>query len=192
MRESSPGRPRREDLDDRILQATAKSLADHGVAGTTIEAVAAAAGTTKPAVYRRWPTKNDLVVAAVRSLSSPPTIPDTGSLRDDVRFCALRYTQAPPDAVRVLRGVLGEAAHDPELAAAAYEVLGKPPAAALEQVIRRAAERGDIPTDAPVALAAAVVPAVAFRSLFTSGQPLTEAEVTGLVDRVVLPALHGG
>jgi AcrR family transcriptional regulator len=186
---ASAGRPRDPGLDDAILRATTELLVNHGPAGTTVEAVARAAGTSKAAVYRRWPGKNDLIVAAVRSLSRPPSVPDTGVLRDDLLTCALRYARVDPRAIGVLRGVLGEAMQDAALGTAAYETLGRPPAQAIEDVLRRAVERGELPADAPVDLVAPIVPSMAFRTLLTWGRPLTEETVVDLVDRVMLPAL---
>lgn len=189
MTPTSAGRPRDASLDAEILRATVDLLVAAGPGGATVDAVARAAGTSKAAVYRRWPGKNELIVAAVRSLSRIPDVPDTGELRVDLLTCALRYAHVDPRGIGVLRGVLGEAMRDPDLGAAAYETLGRPPAQAIEDVLHRAVDRGIVASDVPVHLIAAIVPSVAFRTLLTWGRPLDEGAVIDLVDRVMLPAL---
>src|SRR5215475_466986 len=102
------GRPRDPALEAAILDATQDLLIEHGFAATTVEAVARAAGTGKAAVYRRWPAKIDLVVAAVQALQSPPSVPDTGTLRGDLLACADHFVQADRRPALVLAGVLNE------------------------------------------------------------------------------------
>ena len=59
------GRPRSAEAEQAILDATLRMLGTQGVAGTTIEGVAADAGVGKTTIYRRWPTKTDLILAAI-------------------------------------------------------------------------------------------------------------------------------
>jgi len=66
-----PGRPRREDVDAAILDATIDELEEHGYAAVNIEAVAARAGVAKRTVYRRWPSKDDLMFDAISKLKGP-------------------------------------------------------------------------------------------------------------------------
>ncbi|WP_430539255.1 TetR/AcrR family transcriptional regulator C-terminal ligand-binding domain-containing protein [Microbacterium dauci] len=98
----------------------------------------------------------------------------------------------PPDHVRRRRP--GPRARppsrDPALRDAAFESLGRPPAAAIAAVIGRAVDRGDLPPGAPVELAAGVIPAAAFRSVMARGRPLDAESITALIDRIVLPALR--
>ena len=93
------GRPRVEELEGRILEATQDLLIEAGYGGTTIAAVADRAHCGKSAIYRRWETKVDLVVAAVRASQIPPEVPDTGSLREDLlaaaSHCGLRCLLEP-------------------------------------------------------------------------------------------------
>ena len=80
----SPGRPRDEALDDRILVTTRQVLSESGYEGLTVAAVADRAGTSRPAIYRRWPDKESLAIAAIASfgLATAPT--PTGSHFDDL------------------------------------------------------------------------------------------------------------
>ncbi|GAA3541120.1 TetR/AcrR family transcriptional regulator [Kribbella ginsengisoli] len=85
--ETEPVRRRRgAELEQALLAAAWDELIETGYAALTIDAVAHRAGTSRPVIYRRWPTKADLVRAAVdhRMLRDLPLPPDTGSLRGDL------------------------------------------------------------------------------------------------------------
>ncbi|AJY47831.1 TetR/AcrR family transcriptional regulator [Martelella endophytica] len=79
-------RRRGEALEAAILVAAWETLIEQGYGNLTMEAVARRAGTSRPVIYRRWPNRAELAVAAMRHQMkvTPPTIPDTGNLRDDV------------------------------------------------------------------------------------------------------------
>jgi AcrR family transcriptional regulator len=183
------GRPRDPDLDAAILDATAELLASGGPTAMTLDAVARAAGCGKAAIYRRWAGKTQLVVAAVTRLYQAPHVPDTGSLRDDLLTAARHYSGRSDREARVLAHVLTETKDDPELRAAAYDAVGRPPVDVLRAVVARGRERGDVLPDTPVELILSIVPAIAFQTLTAEGRTLTEAEVVQLVDRVLVPAL---
>jgi AcrR family transcriptional regulator len=79
------GRPRDPSRGEAILKATIELLAEVGYEGTSIDAVAARAGVSKPTIYRRWPDgKEQLVSAAVASCKEDAPVPDTGTLRGDL------------------------------------------------------------------------------------------------------------
>ena len=80
----SPGRPRNERYDDLILDATMAILLEEGYPGLTIDGVAARAKVGRPTIYRRWPSKPALVIAALARSTGLAPAPDTGSLRDDL------------------------------------------------------------------------------------------------------------
>ena len=183
------GRPRDPAVESAILQATRDLLVERGFAGMTVEAVARAAGSGKAAVYRRWPSKTALVVAAVRALDTPSTIPDTGTLRGDLLECALHYSSVGRTPARVLASLLSELSRDPELRQAAYEAIGAHPAAALAAVLDRWVARGEIPASVPVGLLTGIIPAVAFRTVVLRQQALDPQTAADLVDHVMLPAL---
>ena len=75
------GRPRSPEAEQAILNATLRMLGAKGVAGTTIEGVAADAGVGKTTIYRRWPTKTDLILAAISDLFGI-VVPTAGVIRD--------------------------------------------------------------------------------------------------------------
>lgn len=184
------GRPRVEELEGRILAATQDLLIEAGYGGTTIAAVADRAHCGKSAIYRRWETKVDLVVAAVRASQVPPEVPDTGSLREDLLAAASHFAGSDGRSGRVLASVLTAIGSDPELYEAAYRDVGQPPARALSEVIERWIARGAVPSTVPVELVAGIVPTAAFGSVVLRKRDLDAAEVAELVDFVVLPALR--
>jgi AcrR family transcriptional regulator len=188
--QEAAGRPRDPALDAAILDATQDLLIEHGFAATTVEAVARAAGTGKAAVYRRWPSKIDLVIAAVQALQSPPSVPDTGTLRGDLLECATHFVLPGQRPALVLAGVLNEIGRNDDLREAAYEAIGKPPAMAFAAVLERWRARGHVASSAPTELLAGIVPAAAFRSVAFRRRALDYQAVVDLVDFVLLPALQ--
>src|SRR3974377_963271 len=79
-----PRRPRSEQREQAVLQATLHVLADRGLEGVCVEAVAARAGVGKATIYRRWPNKEELLLAAFGSLKSPFPEPKGVSVRDEL------------------------------------------------------------------------------------------------------------
>ncbi|QIZ99904.1 TetR/AcrR family transcriptional regulator [Leifsonia sp. PS1209] len=183
------GRPRDSGLEHRIIEATQDLLIEREYVGTTIAAVAARARCGKSAIYRRWETKVDLVVAAVRATQTRLDPQDTGSLREDLRRTAMHFAGSDERSGRILASLLSALGSDPDLYQAANRDVGSPPAAALREVIERWIARGVVPADVPVALIAGLVPTAAFGSVVLRKQYLDEEAVTELIDRVVLPAL---
>ncbi len=78
-------RGRAERVVNLVLRATAKELTRVGYAQLRVEDVAARSGINKTTIYRRWPTKAELVAAALQEIAAKPTPIDTGSLRGDLR-----------------------------------------------------------------------------------------------------------
>lgn len=100
----------------QLLAITLELLQEHGYDRLTVDAVAAKAKASKATVYRRWPSKADLVLAAlVEGTRADATAPRTGSLRGDLleigRTCC-KHTQ---EHMRTLRAVLNEMSHNPAL-----------------------------------------------------------------------------
>lgn len=81
--EGTPTRRRGAALENAITDAAWEVLVEQGYHGFTYEAVAAHAGTSKPVLYRRWPQREDLLIATLARHWRPINLPDTGSLRQD-------------------------------------------------------------------------------------------------------------
>jgi AcrR family transcriptional regulator len=139
------GRPRDPAIDVAVLEATLAALAEVGYTHLSLEDVARRAGTTKPALRRRWPGRRQLVLAALGSRLGAVRAPDSGCTLCDLDECLKLFVAAfrrmPPD---VLGPLLADCAGDPALRAAFMETLFDPPRAAVEQTLARAYERGDL------------------------------------------------
>jgi len=111
------GRPRDHRATSDVLDATIAVIAEVGVARATVDAIAERAGVAKTTVYRRWATKYDLIVSALKHLDDSLDVPVTGDVVQDltavVRSAVGRFVDRPLGRMRLL--VAAEAAVDPEL-----------------------------------------------------------------------------
>src|SRR4051812_13428159 len=141
------GRPRDPALDRAVLTAAAELLGEHGYRALTMDAVARRAGTTKPAIYRRWPGKIALVIAVLAARLPAPTPPDTGNPGADLIEVGRRLADALADpAVRHgMTGLLAEAASDDSIAVQIREQLVRPHLAAAEIATAQAHADGLLP-----------------------------------------------
>jgi AcrR family transcriptional regulator len=187
----SPGRPVNPAIDEVLLRAAQDLLVEEGVERLTMDAVAQRAGASKATIYRRWPSKTALVVAAAAALFVRPEVPDSGDLREDLLACGRAYAEHEGRHAQVLAAVLTASQYDPVLRDAAREALGAPYGGLFEQVLARAVERGDVPPSVDVEALAEVLPAIAYQRIAARGLLLVENDVIRVIDNVLLPALRG-
>jgi AcrR family transcriptional regulator len=111
------GRPRDPRIDRAVLLATEELVVEVGYADLTVGAIAERAGTTKAAIYRRWPGKAYLVHEAAFPDDAPGPVPGDGPLADDVRamVASCRDVFSRPVARAALPGLLAEVVGDPVL-----------------------------------------------------------------------------
>jgi len=111
------GRPRDPKLDQALIDATLRLLADGGYSALTMEAVSAAAGVGKATLYRRWPGKEQLVVDAVATLAEPPDAPAGAGVRDELVALleAIRRKSRSSLAGKIFPRLIGEGVDNPEL-----------------------------------------------------------------------------
>jgi AcrR family transcriptional regulator len=150
-----PGRPRSEQAEQAIIEATLDVFAEQGFEGVCIELVAARAGVGKATIYRRWPNKEELLLAAFGSLKSPFPEPQGVSVRDDLLamvqvMCA---DKADPRKARRYALLLGEGEKYPRLMARYKETVVQPRRDAMRAVIRRGTETGELRPDTDVEIA---------------------------------------
>ena len=148
-REDHRTRPRRRGhaLDLAILNATIAEIDLSGYAGLSMERVAERARASKASLYRRWPSKVELVMAAIYGLlPDPAAAAETGSLRGDLLalFRSAAELLAGPGGAAI-RGMMSDALRDPELAAQLRRYTQGRSVAAMREVVRRAMERGELP-----------------------------------------------
>lgn len=167
----SAGRPRSEEAHQAILNATLELLAEGGYSALTVEGVATRAGVGKATIYRRWPSKLPLVLEAFGQLPALEAV-DTGDLVSDLEKMLKEYLQlfhSTPLAA-VLPSLVGERAHNPELSEMLDPVL-KGRRQPLIRALERGVERGELPPDLDLELAAdLVVGPIAVRLFFSGGR----------------------
>ena len=185
----SPGRPVNAAIDEQLLRATQDLLIEEGFDRLTMDAVARRCGASKATIYRRWPGKTALVVAAAAALFIAPDVPDTGDLREDLLACGRAYVQREGRTAQVLAAVVTASQHDAALRDASREALGAPYGGLFESVLSRAVSRGLVPDSTDVPTLAEVFPAIAYQRVAAMGLLLVEEDVVRVVDGVLLPAL---
>jgi AcrR family transcriptional regulator len=190
------GRPRSEKAEQAILTATLKMIGEHGVAGTTIEGVAAEAGVGKTTIYRRWETKTDLIVAAVSQLA-PPAIefPDTGSLESDMKLLAdlQRQRLAGTGLLTVAPRVLAESLSDPELHKGFLDKVITPLRGLIRSLIERGIERGELRADLEIEPLVDILHALPiYRILMSRGDPDSIAQIPDAYMPLLTPGIRSG
>ncbi len=187
-------RLRRSDVarHTEILDATLGELQESGYDRMTMDAVAKRAGASKATLYRHWPRKADLVVAAIRQMrgDAADVLPDTGRLRDDL-LALLRGAQprSAEDQLCVMRGMVSACGSDAELATAFFEQVVETKRSAALELIQRAQTRGEVSEATDIQFLVDAAPAMLiFRHLMTP-YPVDENYLTRLVDEVWLPLL---
>lgn len=190
------GRPRDDRIDSAVRQATLDLLGAVGYARLTLEAVASRAGTSKPALRRRWRGKPHLVVdALVTTVGATPT-PDTGCTRCDLVAGIQTLTDAFTTRIgqRVLPALVADLADDPELAEVFLREYFHTRRASTAAALRRGVARGDLDRGADVDLLLDMLASTTYYRVLFGHLPVTP-ELAGQVVDVVLagvatPRLH--
>jgi AcrR family transcriptional regulator len=185
------GRPRDPRLDDAISQATIDLLASCGYEAFSMEAVAARAGTTKTAIYRRWPSKAALVADVFDTRAKTKVaVPDTGNLRDDL----LAYTRSvitaltsEPVGSAVLSMVVAAGTH-PDLAELLHQGWVRLRRQVVTAILKAAVARGEVSDDVDAEITADLLLGPIYYRLLVSADPVRPALAAKLVD-AVLPGL---
>jgi AcrR family transcriptional regulator len=149
-----PGRPRSEQARQAIIEATLDLFAEQGFEGVCVEAVAARAGVGKATIYRRWPNKEELLLAALGSMKSPIPEP-AGSVRDDLvaHLTVMCADKSDPRKARRYALLLGEGQKYPRLIARYKETVIGPRHDAIREIIRRGIASGELRPDADIEIA---------------------------------------
>jgi AcrR family transcriptional regulator len=173
--------------DEAIREAAVDLFAERGFEGFSVEDVADRAGVSKATVYRRYPSKVDLVVEAASCLAADEiTFPDTGNLRDDLRGLArsLVETFKTSPAGRVMPVMTFERNRYPELDAGYRRFLADRKTRT-RKLLQRAVERGELPPDTDVAVMGSMLVGPIFHRLMITQEPMDGAFVDKLVDALL-------
>ena len=150
-----PGRPRSERAEQAILDATLEAIAERGVDGVGCEDVAARAGVGKATLYRRWPGKEDLLIAAFASLKSPLPEPRGESVREDlIAMLGVMVDDADdPRYARQFALLHDEGQRYPRLVKRYKEQVVEPRRELIRSVLRRGVAAGELRPDTDIEVA---------------------------------------
>jgi AcrR family transcriptional regulator len=176
--------------ESELLAVTLELLQEHGYDRLTLDAVATTAHASKATLYRRWPTKAELVIAAfIEGVRQVAVDPDTGTLRGDLvaigeQICGHVSTQAG-----TIRAVLVEIGRNAELNAVMQEQFLAQKEALMAEVLARAVDRGEIKGTAVTEDLWDMLPGYLIYRFVLSGRAPSSSTVNDLVDNVIIPSL---
>jgi AcrR family transcriptional regulator len=195
MKDRPIERRRGRALEEAVLDAAWSELLDGGYASFTMEAVAARARTSRPVLYRRWPHRADLTIAAIRHVrrKHPVNVPNTGNLRGDLIgllqrisknrgqftvFFSLQmseYFSETNTSMADLRMSVLEGFHNP-----------------FDMVLARGVERGEIDHSKLTPRIASLLPDLLRHELLTTLRPVPTTVIAEFVDDIFLPLVRVG
>lgn len=187
--QASPWSPR----EAEILAVTLRLLQEHGYDQLAVDAVANAARASKATVYRRWPSKAELVLAAfiegVRQVAVPP---NTGTLRGDLLSLGETIAVECGQHASTIRAVMVEVSRHPALNEALQHQFLDQRKAMIQHVLHQAVDRGEITEDVITDELWDLLPGyLIFRSIIP-GRPPTRRTVQAFVDGFLIPGLTAG
>jgi len=188
------GRPRDPGTDARITTAAAELMLQRGFDKTTVDDVAARAGVGKATVYRRWPSKEDLVADALKAgLPLIDEAPDLGGLREDL----LALCRQARDAMYsrpgfALRAVIHECdvTQAERFHSVIFGAVVEPTVRLLGEVINRGIERGEVRSDAANSYVFDAIPAMMMYRSKVCGSEWSDQELQEMIDQFMVPLLR--
>jgi AcrR family transcriptional regulator len=192
-RKARAGRSRRRGkvLENAIFEIVMRELAETGYVNFSIERVAARAGTSKPVIYRRWPTRAQLVYAALRATrpALSAQAPDTGTVRGDL-LVILRGVSEMMDEVgpEVLFGLISELLHERELSP--FADVHERTTNMMMDLLARGVGRGEIAAEKITPRVAALPFDLVRYQLMVLQQPLSARDTEEILDQIFLPLVR--
>jgi AcrR family transcriptional regulator len=198
--EEEVGRQRKRgaELEQAIRDATIAELAGCGYGSLTIESVAARAQTGKASIYRRWPTKQELVFDSVCCLLSGPLMTvselklgEDVSTRDALLALATQAARSMTGELGdAMRSVMSESLRDPDFAATFQNNFHDPRKALLNEVLSRGVRRGEVRPDWMSGLLIDILAGALIHRYLVRRQPAVAQELVEFVDGFVMPAIR--
>ncbi|MBV9134466.1 MAG: TetR/AcrR family transcriptional regulator [Chloroflexi bacterium] len=176
-RARTTGRPRSVHIDDLVLKAALRHLAERGFAGMSVNAIAAELGVSKPTIYLRWPSKIDLATAAVASLYVDQPDTTTGDIRADL-IAHLKSVKRVHDIVGIglVGGMLAAQRDNPELIAAFRERAVRPSRQRARRILQSGIRQGVIRADADVHAAVDMLVGASYAAFVAGDDRVFDAE----------------
>lgn len=184
------GRPRDARVDGAVMEAARALLAEKGFAGTTVEAIASRAGVGKATIYRRWPTREALLLAVTTAeLPDIPT-PDTGDLRQDLLlvFTALAEQIRTSGSASYLGDLIGESTRNPAMRTV-FQAMIQQRRSLLADVVAQARLRGEVRERIDPDLVLDLISGSIFYRMLFSDEPADATYVERAVDAVLAGVL---
>ncbi|WP_293699603.1 TetR/AcrR family transcriptional regulator [uncultured Agrococcus sp.] len=182
------GRPRDAQIDAAVLEATEEALDTEGYSGVIIEEVARRAGVSKTAVYRRWPNRRHLALAALADRLGRIEAPNTGCTLCDLHECLVLITNAFRRlGTGTLAQLIAEGADDAELREQLTEIVLEPPRRAVHRSLFDARRRGDLRDDVDLPLTVDALSSLVFYRLLLGDDPMDPQQI----EAVVITLLRG-
>lgn len=183
-------KPRWTKREAELLAVTLRHLQEHGYERLTVESVATDARASKATLYRRWPSKERLVLAAfIEGTNCSDVPPQTGSLRGDLLHIGNEICRQSSEHASTMRAVLMELDRSPELGEAFETEFLVQRRKVYDEVLAAAVDRGEIDAEViTTELNDLLAGYLVFRFLMPGKSP-TEDTVVALVDGVLLPSL---
>ncbi|MGH9300102.1 MAG: TetR/AcrR family transcriptional regulator [Acidimicrobiales bacterium] len=178
--------------DAVLMDAALEILGEVGYDRLTIDAVAARAHAGKASVYRRWPSKAELVVEALNSRKPDIATPCSGSLREDLHALMEPHMASSGEVDSALMmGLMSALTRDEELRTAFSERFVKPRCAALRAVLQAALERGEMTDGSDLEVLVDLVPSLMLHRALVAGIPPDEEYTRSIIERVIMPLACG-
>src|SRR4051812_29308834 len=171
------GRHRSTEAASSTLCATLELLRERGYGGLTMAGVIERSGVSSATLYRRWPTKHELVAAAIDSLAPEPIAIDTGTLEGDLATFLRHLAKAYTARELFVESLTAGGVRDPHLAAAVRDKVIVPRLGVLRLVLGRAVERGELEVAPSPEEALALLAGPLYYRISVLGEPLTPAFV---------------
>ncbi|MCZ7532633.1 MAG: TetR/AcrR family transcriptional regulator [Acidimicrobiia bacterium] len=156
---ATKGRPRDASVDTKVIEATFDTIHETGLVGLSVDGIAARAGVSKAAIYRRWRSKEELIVDAIASVVDAAHVPHSGDTRTDLVTAVTHLSTFMCDsrAGVVLPWLAGEIAGQTTLGEWYTAVVMAPKRAAIVVIIERGVEQGELRPDLDVGTAVDMV-----------------------------------
>jgi len=192
MKADKIGRRRGVRLQDAILDAAWAELVERGYPGLTLEGVAKRAGTSRPVLYRRWPSRTALATAALgrHIAQNPIVVPDLGSVRDEICLLLRRMSdRARPDMIRLVfdmqRDLADEHSNLADMRAHLRAQIVEPDV--MQTILGRAIDRGEIAAARLTPRIVSLPTDLARHEVLMTFEPLSDDAINEIVDEVFLP-----
>ncbi len=189
------GRRRGSRLEDAILDAAWAELVERGYPGFTLESVAKRAGTSRPVLHRRWPSRTALATAALgrHIAQNPIMVPDLGGVRDEICLLLRRMSdRARPDMIQLVfdmqKDLADKHSNLADMRAHLRAQIVEPDV--MQTILTRAVDRGEIAAARLTPRIVALPTDLARHEILMTFQPLSDETIHQIVDEIFLPLVR--